>query len=55
MPKFRINETAEHCSVYEVEAETKEEAVRLLQEDYTKHELVEEFWGQTHQDVEEVT
>lgn len=52
--KFRVEETTLHHSVYEVEAESKEEAERILTNDFEKH-LVEEFWGDVHREIEEIT
>lgn len=49
---YRIEETALHHSVYEVEAEDKVHALRLLQRDYEQY-LVEEFWGETQRDITE--
>lgn len=53
--KWRINETAMHHSIYEVEADTKEAAeARLRAEGYDKF-LVSEFWGDTDKITDDIT
>ena len=53
MPMFRIMETSEHHSVYEVEADSKDDALAILRSNF-EDKLVEEFWGETLRDIEEI-